>query len=920
MSAAVSNDAAHSSDWAFKQLFKLESKCRSPVPASQVEAIGEFPKLLDQFPFPTLVSSAFLKLGDLFRSSPNSLRYHIAQVFEASQHHLAQVTQTEELLKRVVGVLYSNDPIARVLALRLIGNASAVFAKYPEAQHGILLRYQSLHPLELVAAVQTTEALLKYSPSFLNVVWKTVLSKADDASMPDSARVQLIRSLQHAASNLTLSTTLYPYCQRWTYQPDTSAAVQRTAMYTWKAIIQRHNELQFDDAEHISKYLAHELGSIRCAALALLGKWQAKSQPADAEKSEQIKQRLRAHLKQQLLSDQDPTHLNELRLAAVVLARIEALSKDEFSSWEAAQSFAIRAGQAFEAATPVLQTAFQADTNTGTGVGPLLRFMVSGTMLAINIASILHNENCQSKAAELVRDTWQALSKVDESANEAKYIQRFLRLSWSWCKSVHQQPVVLDLLKDTLGTPSKTFAWHAITIGASAKYFGCFADICQSHIANFVGGLASGNFDKRAAWQAVVMLLAYQQQCHDVSAGDTATSAIVQWLEHIRQFSTPPETHVNAFASTGPPGWMIQRIMAFLTACGQWPTLHKLCQAIPTQGLSSNVQSWLHYISNAAAAEASVEDSAVFSKYMGLSLSTLRVLDKSAACMFRLLILQLRHEFVRVHYEWKQLQSLTSFRPAVRLVVESLANSIQALVSQTELCECAFADSVTQKWLSQMQQRLRSAALALSGIIADADSPSSAAAAVLAEIGEQCMSFTPGRAFFEEPPRPAIVIETRPDFENSSDTFAVYSGTEFHFAVEGFLRLPRTPLPAAFRCIRIAAWLSRQPRELHGLQTRTKYYEIAQAAVYRSSNPQAENKLDLTLDRATLFEAPLDDTYFTCPCAISMPSLRAVFDHVDVNIILYVHIFCGLVDSSNRTWWTGPHASYPLLVSTTAKS
>ncbi|KAJ1847181.1 hypothetical protein LPJ70_001671 [Coemansia sp. RSA 2708] len=168
------------------RLFKLESKCRAPTPATQVEAIGAFPKLLDQFPFPTLVSSAFLKLGDLFRSSPNSLRYHIAQVFEASQQHLAQISQTEELLKRILVVLYSNDSIARVLALRLLGNASSVFAKYPEAQHGILLRYQSSHPLEIVAAAQTTESMLKYSPGFLEVVWKTVLAKANDEKVPDS--------------------------------------------------------------------------------------------------------------------------------------------------------------------------------------------------------------------------------------------------------------------------------------------------------------------------------------------------------------------------------------------------------------------------------------------------------------------------------------------------------------------------------------------------------------------------------------------------------------------------------------------------------------------------------------------------------------------------------------------------------------
>ncbi|ORX72807.1 hypothetical protein DL89DRAFT_320570, partial [Linderina pennispora] len=116
MSMSLSNFAIQpaeggaSSDWAFKQLFSLESECRSSQTGQQVRALGQFPKLLDTFPFPTLVTSAFLKLGDLFRGGTNALRYHIVQVFERAHHHLPRVTHTDELLKRILTVLYSNDP------------------------------------------------------------------------------------------------------------------------------------------------------------------------------------------------------------------------------------------------------------------------------------------------------------------------------------------------------------------------------------------------------------------------------------------------------------------------------------------------------------------------------------------------------------------------------------------------------------------------------------------------------------------------------------------------------------------------------------------------------------------------------------------------------------------------------------------
>ncbi|KAJ2161598.1 hypothetical protein GGF46_001368 [Coemansia sp. RSA 552] len=312
------SDPTRSADSAFKRLLGLDTKFRSPALAVQVEAIGEFPKLLDQFPFPSLVNSAFLKLGDLFRTSPNALRYHIAQVFASSRHHLAQITQTEELLKRMLVVLYSNDSTARVLALRLLGNASSIFAHFPEAQHGILLRYQSSHPLEIAAAVQATEALLKYSPGFLEVVWETVLGKANDASVPDSVRVRLIHSLRHAAPRLQLSSLLYARCQSWVYQPSNTIALRSAAMDTWRSVLQTHNELQPDDAERISSLVLHDLASARHAALTLIGRWRPTEQmlASHPDCAAKVSSRLNSRVETLLQEDAlDHADIEELRLA-----------------------------------------------------------------------------------------------------------------------------------------------------------------------------------------------------------------------------------------------------------------------------------------------------------------------------------------------------------------------------------------------------------------------------------------------------------------------------------------------------------------------------------------------------------------------------------------------------------------------------
>ena len=46
----------------------LSPGLRSNKPGEQCEAIVRFPSLFEKYPFPILINSAFLKLGDVFRN------------------------------------------------------------------------------------------------------------------------------------------------------------------------------------------------------------------------------------------------------------------------------------------------------------------------------------------------------------------------------------------------------------------------------------------------------------------------------------------------------------------------------------------------------------------------------------------------------------------------------------------------------------------------------------------------------------------------------------------------------------------------------------------------------------------------------------------------------------------------------------
>jgi integrator complex subunit 7 len=100
-------------------LAELDQGLRCGRIGDQSEAIVRFPRLFAKYPFPILISSSLLKLADVFRQqNSNFLRLCVLRVIEQSERHLDKVSNVDELLKRFVTVLHSNDPTARALTLR----------------------------------------------------------------------------------------------------------------------------------------------------------------------------------------------------------------------------------------------------------------------------------------------------------------------------------------------------------------------------------------------------------------------------------------------------------------------------------------------------------------------------------------------------------------------------------------------------------------------------------------------------------------------------------------------------------------------------------------------------------------------------------------------------------------------------------
>lgn len=920
---------SRSADWAFKQLLKLESDCRSTTLATQIQAVGQFSKLLDQFPFPTLVGSACLKLLDLFRTSSNTLRYHITQVFETAQHHLPQISHTKELLKRTLVVLYSNDPTARVLALRLLGNASIIFAKYPEAQHGVLLRYQSSDPLEIAAAVQTTQSILVYCPAYLNVVWETVIAKANDTSLSDSVRYQLVSSLSSAESSLQLSKLLYGHCRIWINDPSSSTEIKVAAMATWKASIQVHNELQDSDARLLSGYLQHEAERLRKGALMLLSKWRPSAQEnayMDAVSSDDMDDT--DYIKKALIKYVETQHEETMfgtPTAILALARIEA--EDPQINGNAVSL------DAAHKISKIGLGVYKGDTASSfLPLSPLRQFLL-GTMLVVRAASILKQPEHILLASQTIADAWLVLSKRSIGGEDDSHVKRFLSSTWIWCKQTSSDARLVESLADMLGSPNRRILLAMLTLVVK-KRIAIGDDMlltrCSEAIERVIEILKSSSNEiletaaeyRLQAWNAVAVFLTKHLHGH-LPASDTDPAKMVEmWTEKMEQVDG--SSCLWFYGNTGPPSGLFLKLMVLLASCGYWRPLSSMCRAA---SLCSNcdkasLHDRLYAIRTLAEAEEmrSNGDRDQYWVLIESSLSTWRMLNNRSGGrhLYQVFIVQLFKGFAELIGEWQALQLSSPIKPPLIVVVRTLIDQAYELARQATLVTRSFLliDRVTMCWLDDVQTTLE-AIITIFGH-AEGNVRPEAMEQICTDVQKVLLSkqvncsLRLGSSFFTTLPVPDISIQIRPNLKSTEPTLTVPSGSQFNIVVEGFLRMSSQLRQISPHSMRVAAWISRNPRygPTDDLGTCAKYQNIANNKLANSS---------FEWDSATTFETQFVDDYFACSCALLMPTLETLIGHFDTTIAVYVHVMCALVDDEKQSWWVGPHQSWLLKVSTTAK-
>ncbi|XP_064622387.1 integrator complex subunit 7-like [Lineus longissimus] len=193
-------------------LMDLDKGLRSVKVGEQCESIIRFPRLFEKYPFPILINSAFLKLGDVFRFGTNFLRLCILKVTQQSEKHLEKVINVDEFIRRIFSVIHSNDPIARAITLRTLGSMACIIPERKNVHHSIMSGLDSHDSVELEAAIVAAKRFAAQSKTFATTVCQKVSEIIKGIENPMEMKLKVIPIFQYMYHDAQTATLVRDLC------------------------------------------------------------------------------------------------------------------------------------------------------------------------------------------------------------------------------------------------------------------------------------------------------------------------------------------------------------------------------------------------------------------------------------------------------------------------------------------------------------------------------------------------------------------------------------------------------------------------------------------------------------------------------------------------------------------------------------
>ncbi|KAI8375453.1 hypothetical protein BD560DRAFT_326837 [Blakeslea trispora] len=242
-----------------KALLELEVKFNKKgrpgslnIHGSQIQALTGFIHIFEHYPYPVVINAAILKLADYFRIHNNLVKYYVYKVFkEASDVHLAKVFNIEETVRRILPVLGSNDPIARSIALRVLGCMSIIIAEKLDVQFGIMQRLElATDRIELEAAIWAGDQICARSNRFPSVMFAKIVDQLENPNAPFEIKLRLIKIFRHMHQDIGMARQAKSTCLSLLEKPDVDSQLVIVTLRTLTLLL---NEAVIDRKEQVTK-------------------------------------------------------------------------------------------------------------------------------------------------------------------------------------------------------------------------------------------------------------------------------------------------------------------------------------------------------------------------------------------------------------------------------------------------------------------------------------------------------------------------------------------------------------------------------------------------------------------------------------------------------------------------------------------
>ncbi|EFA77239.1 armadillo-like helical domain-containing protein [Heterostelium album PN500] len=186
-------------------IMEIDKGIRSSNLGDQVESIMFYSQLIRYHPTTMVVTSIIIKLADIFRNCSNIVRYRILKVFQECSTEVHRLSNIDEVLKRIHSVTLSNDPLARALALRVLGSVPHLIADKLYVHHTIRTSMQTHDEVEADANYFVMDRLCEVSPVFSDSIIEKINTIIQTIETPPITKLKYTRLFRHMHHNHLIS-------------------------------------------------------------------------------------------------------------------------------------------------------------------------------------------------------------------------------------------------------------------------------------------------------------------------------------------------------------------------------------------------------------------------------------------------------------------------------------------------------------------------------------------------------------------------------------------------------------------------------------------------------------------------------------------------------------------------------------------